>query len=111
VAAGRAAFEELGCIQCHSVSGEEGLPPPAAPVTMTLGGKLHAVTSYSQLVTAIIHPSHSMSARAPKEVRDAGETPMQSFNDSMTVTQMIDLVAFLHSKYRKLESGYNPVPF
>ena len=109
--AGRAAFLDLGCVRCHSVRGEEGLPAPTEPVRMELGGEMYHVSSYGQLVTAIIHPSHSISGRAPKEVREAGTTPMQDLNKSMTVAQMIDLVAFLHSKYVLLGEEYNPVPF
>ena len=111
VVAGKAAFSDLGCVQCHSVRGEEDLPAPVEPTNMELGGRLYSATSYGQLVTAIINPSHSISARAPREVREAGSTPMTSFNESMTVAQLIDLVAFLHSKYTQLGSGYNPVPF
>lgn len=111
VAAGKAAFRSLGCIECHSVLGETDLPAPTAPTRMELGGKLYRVTTYGQLVTSIIHPSHSISDRAPQEVRTAGSTTMRNFNDSMTVTQLIDLVSFLHSKYSKLEPEYNPVPF
>ena len=109
--AGKAAFLDLGCVKCHSVSGEEDLPVPVAPIKMELGGELFTVSSYGQLVTAIIHPSHSISGRAPKEVRETGTTPMNNLNESMTVAQMIDLVAFLHSKYVRLGKGYNPVPF
>ena len=110
-AAGKAAFLELGCVRCHSVHGEPDLPAPVEPVKMQLGGELYYVRSYGQLLTAIIHPSHSVSSQAPKEVRKAGTSPMQSFNDVMTVDQMIDLVAFLNPKYAKLKPGYNPVPF
>lgn len=110
-ASGKTAFVELGCVRCHTVYGEADLPAPVEPTQMELGGKLRVVRTYGQLVTSIIHPGHSISSNAPKSVKDAGISPMTSFNDTMTVRQMIDLVAFLHSKYKRLEPGYNPVPF
>ena len=108
---GRSAFQALGCVECHSVAGEADLPAPVASVTLELGGELHKVRTYGQLVTSIIDPSHSISNRAPKEVRETNVTTMKNFNDAMTVTQLIDLVSFLHSKYVQLEPAYNPVPF
>ena len=110
MAAGKAAFQELGCVQCHSVAGVDDLPAPTGSINMELGGRTHHVRDYSQLVSAIIHPTHSISGRAPAETRRAGATPMTSLNDSMTVTQMIDLVSFLQSRYRK-QTFYNPAPF
>ena len=111
VEAGKVAFVDLGCVRCHSVQGEDDLPAPTGPVQMELGGQLFHVSSYGQLVTAIVHPSHSISGRAPEGVREAGTTPMENINETMTVAQMIDLVAFLHSKYVLLGQKYNPVPF
>ena len=35
---------------------------------------------------------------------------MPEFNDVMTVRQMIDLVAFLQSRYKKLEVDYPIAP-
>ncbi|MBT8462260.1 MAG: cytochrome c [Gemmatimonadetes bacterium] len=110
VAAGKAAFQELGCVQCHSVAGVDGLPAPTGSIKMELGGRTHHVRNQGQLVTAIIHPTHSISGRAPAETRRAGATPMTSLNDSMTVTEMINLVSFLDSRYRK-QTFYNPAPF
>ena len=110
LASGKAAFLELGCVRCHSVRGEDDLPAPVDPNKMELGGELYLVRSYGQLVTAIIHPSHRISPQAPKAVRDEGVSPMESFNETMTVAQLIDLVAFLHSKYAQLGSGYSPAP-
>jgi sulfur-oxidizing protein SoxX len=111
IKAGKAAFADLGCNRCHTVAGAE-LPAYEGdlPVSIELGGEVYRVKTYGQLVTAIINPQHVLSPKFLKEInleqRDAAESPMPSFNDKMTVAQMIDLVAFLQSRYTKLERDY-----
>lgn len=99
--AGQAVFALLQCDGCHSVQGAEF--PEAAQggaMDIRLGGKVHRVRSYGELVTAIIHPSHNLAQGYPVEaVSVDGESVMNDFNDEMTVQQLIDLVAFLQSKY------------
>ena len=111
---GQGAFVALECHRCHSVDGVE-LAEYAGerPLTLRLGGEVYQVKNYGQLVTSIINPQHIVSptylARLPKEEREnaKGESPMPAFNGTMTVTQMIDLVAFLQSRYKKLEPEYD----
>ena len=110
---GKAAFLELKCNQCHSVSGVE-LPAyqGEAPYEFNLGGEVPHVTTYGQLVTAVINPEHKLSEKYRKDLKKTGEdteesSPMPSFNETMTVSQMIDIVAFLHPRYKKSYPEYS----
>jgi len=113
IEAGKTAFIELGCYACHTVAGEdlpvEKLDSPL--ISLELGGKIRQVKTYGELITSIINPDHIMSpeyAKTLDEHAKAGriESPMPSFNDRMTVSQLIDLVWFLDSRYEKLAPVY-----
>jgi hypothetical protein len=98
---GALAFREIGCPRCHDVIGESAAPEgERSDVIVTLGGEVTRIETYGELVTSIINPSHKISPRYPKEqVADGNESKMENFNDQMTVDQLIDLTAFLQSKY------------
>ena len=98
---GALAVRELGCPNCHHVVGG-----PAAPggtrseVIVTLGGEVTRIETYGELVTSMINPSHKISRRYPREqVAEGNVSKMENFNERMTVAQLIDLTAFLQSKY------------
>ena len=100
---GKAAFLELKCNTCHTVAGTE-IPSPSQDYAyvrvVVLGGEVRQVKTYGALVTSIINPSHSLAPGYPKELIAKGnESAMTNFNDTMTVRQLIDLVAFLQSRY------------
>lgn len=95
--AGRAAFVELGCSSCHAVSWETELPRPVGAAHAPEIGKSVAATSPGMLVTAIIAPSHYVSP-AVRETAEGELSPMGDFTESMTVRQLIDIVAYLKSK-------------
>ena len=97
VGRGREAFAALQCHSCHSVAGET-FPAPER-FNIRLGGESARIHSYGELVTSIVNPSHVITARYLEELRRAKESPMTNFNATMTVEQMIDLVAFLQSRY------------
>ena len=101
VAAGKANYIAFQCHACHatdSVPQLEGSGPTA--ISVPLGGETTRIKSYGELVTSIINPSHKITRRTSPDMADAsGESKMVSFNDFMTVTQMIDLVAFVQSNY------------
>jgi mono/diheme cytochrome c family protein len=109
--AGQLAFAELQCVSCHAVQGAD-LPTlgEARTIEVALGGKVRRVRTYGELVTAIIHPSHDLARGYPAEaVSRDGESLMVNYNDQMTVQQLIDLVAFLQSKYTEyLPKDYDP---
>ena len=97
---GELHFEALGCVNCHVVVGSDlPEPPEGSPVRVLLGSGMGAKT-YGDLVTSVVNPSHKLSARyRPDEVSASGQSLMSSYNDAMTVTQLIDIVAFLQTYY------------
>lgn len=107
--AGQALFVSYGCTSCHTIPNLD-LPAPEVegPVRITLGGRVSKVKSYPELVTSIINPSHRFAARRRvDEVSRDGESLMTVYNDVMTVTELVNLVAFLESRYEELERpGY-----
>ncbi len=97
----------LGCNQCHVVDGVE-LPAYAGtrPFTVTLGGELMFAKTYGDLTTSIINPDHVMSDQylelLPRQERNRTNSSPMYLNEDMKVTELIDIVAFLNSRYRLL---------
>ena len=108
---GALAFRELGCPTCHDAVGERRAPKGDRPNgIVTLGGVVTRVETYGELVTSIINPSHEISRRYRREqVAEGDVSKMDNFNERMTVAQLIDLTAFLQSKYEvRREPSYLP---
>ena len=112
VESGKATFVNLGCVRCHSVAGVESPEYDGeSTILLLLGGKVHQVKTYGELVTSIVNPAHIISPAYLDKIQSSeteGEitTPMPSFNDEMTVAQLIDLVTFLDSSYEKMLPDY-----
>jgi len=101
VDAGQQAFVDLQCTSCHTVKNLE-LPDPdvQGPVSIMFGGRLTRVKSYSDLITSIVNPSHRLvRGYSADRVSEDGESRMPTLNDVMTVTQLIDITAFLQAQY------------
>ena len=114
VTAGRQAFIDHRCHQCHSIA-DERLPALAGadrPI-LELGGATTMVRSYADLTTSIINPNHAISERYRDQqlLRNTEiplDSPMPRPNiDTMSVRQLIDIVAFLDSKYRLVVEDYD----
>jgi len=95
-ARGREVFAKLECYACHEVKGER-FP---APIEQTKVGPelsqmapLHAAEFFAE---AVINPSAVIDKGKGYQGAD-GSSKMPSFNDSMTVQEAIDLVAYLRS--------------
>lgn len=102
VAAGQQAFVDLQCTSCHTIQGLD-LPEPQVegPVRVVFGGRLTRVKSYDDLVTSIVNPSHRLvRGYAPDRVSADGESRMPVLNDVMTVTQLINVTAFLQEQLK-----------
>ncbi len=115
---GQEVFASVGCRSCHTVAALDLPPLEQAPLfDIELGGKVRRVKTYGELLTSIVNPNHTVSPKYritldPKERKDA-QSPMPVFNDVITVTQLIDLAAFLHSHYEMYSpeyQGYMYVP-
>ena len=105
IAAGRQAFIDHRCNGCHTVAGVDLPSVAGAPAPLLeLGGPTSLVKSYDELVTSIINPDHAISERYRERLALNAEIPLQSPMpmpdiDRMTVRQLIDIVAFLDSRY------------
>jgi hypothetical protein len=104
---GRQTFLELKCNACHEVKGVD-FPPPVAdpPVPVALGGIVDYQPTDGRFVTSIVNPSHKLAPGYEKElIKRGGESRMADYGDVMTVRQLLDLVAFLHSQYEYRPPG------
>jgi sulfur-oxidizing protein SoxX len=99
---GKQLFVQLECNSCHRIPNLElAAPAEEGPVNVMLGGPVARVKNYGQLVSSIINPSHKILRRYPKEEVSAdGESLMPIYNETMTVQELIDLVAFLQAQYQ-----------
>ncbi len=111
---GKVAFVELECISCHSVDGVDLPSPTLIPLpsaSVVLGGQVFEIRTDGYLVTSIIHPSHKLARGLDKEeiTTSTGESRMPDYNDIMTVRQLIDVVAFLQSRYTVVPVPQSPL--
>ena len=104
-------FAELGCNSCHEIPDRadlrEGLDPE---MTVTLGGPTTQISTYGELVSSIIDPSHRIAPRYRNEAfTENGESLMRNYNDVITVSELADLVTFIQQQY-ELEP-YTPTDY
>src|SRR5262249_20060365 len=93
---GRAAFEKFECFACHEVRGEQF---PAPSKKDSLGPELSAMGGHHSaafLAESIMYPSAWIDGGKGYAAAD-GSSRMPSLADSMTVQELVDLVAFLKS--------------
>jgi len=104
VAKGEAAFNKYQCLACHKLEGVENeFIVNEFAVLVPLGGSSSLVKTYGQLVTSIINPYHKLAPRSinlESVVTADGVSKMRVFNDVMTVSELVDIVAFLQPKYK-----------
>lgn len=98
---GKEAFVELRCHACHEVEGLDAPAPVATPqVDVELGGLAMREPTDGELLTAIVNPSHTIiPGREEERVMSGTGSRMADYREVMTVQQLIDLVAYLHSVY------------
>jgi mono/diheme cytochrome c family protein len=95
-AKGRAVFAKLECYSCHEVRGEKFPAPKEREKVgpeLSAMGPLHEVDYFAE---AIINPSAVIEKGKRYQAAD-GSSKMPSFNDSLSVQELIDLVAFLRA--------------
>jgi len=99
---GQALFVELQCNACHTIAGLElAAPAYTGPVAVVLGGPVARVKTYGDLVSSVINPSHKLTRNySAEDISQDGESLMRIYNETMTVQQLIDLVAFLQIQYK-----------
>ena len=93
-AKGRKVFAKLECYSCHEVKGEK-FPAPSDKAKvgpeLSMMGPLHEAEYFAE---AIINPGAVIEKGKGYQATD-GTSKMPSFNDSLNVQELIDLVAFL----------------
>jgi sulfur-oxidizing protein SoxX len=100
---GRTAFISLKCTECHTVAGVELPKPTVAPdLVVELGGDVSRLRTVGDLLTSIIHPTESVSLKMKRPAVGAAVSAMPNVNDTMTVTQLVDLVRFLQPRYSEM---------
>jgi len=95
-ARGRGVFVKLECYSCHEVKGERFPAPGGAGKVgpeLSMMGPLHEAEYFAE---AIVNPSAVIEKGKGYEAPD-GSSKMPSYNDSVAVQEVIDLVAFLRS--------------
>ena len=100
---GRATFVELECNACHSVGDIERVAGREGPdINVKLGGQVAILKTYGDLMTSVINPSYKTSRHRIKQklATEEGESKMVTYNDTMTVQQLVDLVTYLESNYQ-----------
>ena len=90
---GREVFRNLGCFACHHVSGED-FPPPAAPGPDLTDVGSHHPPAY--LLESILNPD-AVIIDEPGYVDARGRSTMPDFSARLSVSELIDLVAYLES--------------
>ena len=92
-AKGRELFAKFECYKCHDVEGESF---PRTTIGENVGPELAEESSHHPpefLAESIVNPNAVIDE--PKFRGPDGSSRMPSFNDSMTVQELIDVVAFL----------------
>ena len=106
-ALGEQVFIKYGCNGCHTIPGVD-LPriEPEPALILEIGGDVYRVKNEGELLTAVINPTHVISPEFVTQIEAAGisgeKSPMPYYGDAMTITEMINLVAFLQAQYVKL---------
>jgi len=97
VEAGRKVFVDLGCYSCHEVKGEQF--PEAQKTADQVGPDLTGMGGMhpgEYLAESIVNPN-AVILEEPGFTGPDRLSKMPSFNEDMTVAQLIDLVAYLKS--------------
>jgi mono/diheme cytochrome c family protein len=93
-AKGREVFQKLECYSCHEVTGEK-FPAPTdrnkVGPELSVMGPMHDADYFAE---AILNPGAVIEKGQGYQAAD-GSSKMPSFNDSMTVQELVDLVAFV----------------
>ena len=98
---GKTNYLALQCNACHQMAAVAQLETEEEPdISVAIGGKTTRIRTYGELVTSIINPSHRLArGYSTDTIQMEGQSRMKNYNDEMTVSELIDLVAFVQSSY------------
>lgn len=110
VEAGEIAVKKHNCLACHNIDGlDNSTINSELDKRVKLGVASAKITTYAELVTSIINPSHRIARKHGQITSDENdESLMLNYNDVMTVTELVDIVAYLQPKYRVTPLTYTP---
>ena len=94
-ASGRKAFFALKCDTCHTVAGEK-IVIRDLDLTGPQLGSAQALQSPDQIASSIAAPTHMVSKIAGPP-RKTGGSSMGDYSHVITVSQLVDLVAYIRS--------------
>ncbi|WP_395339385.1 c-type cytochrome [Ningiella sp. W23] len=107
---GKHVLIEHNCFGCHSLDSMEAeVAATQSEITtrVPLGGRSMKITTYAELVTSIINPSHRISRGHKDYTTDAdGNSIMPNYNHVMTVDELVNVVAFLQPEYEVVPYTY-----
>ena len=99
---GKELFVQKGCYKCHSVKDTELPKVEVDPrYAIPLGGPDHAEWTRDQFGAAIMNPNHTVAEEYRIAMMTIGDhvkaenSPMPTFNDFLTVSDLIHLATFL----------------
>ena len=95
--AGRQAFLHMKCSSCHWVANDMQVPDPVTAKAGPMLGPKQAAYAPGWIANSIVSPSHTI-ARGSEGKAEGGElSRMADFTQTMTVRELIDLVAYIQS--------------
>jgi mono/diheme cytochrome c family protein len=96
IEAGKAVFTKFNCNDCHSIGAIE-FAGTEDNLHVPLGGEVSKLKTYGELVTSVINPSHKVAGRYKASLNPNNQ--MKTYNEVMTVQELVDIVTFLQSEY------------
>ncbi|AWL13149.1 hypothetical protein HMF8227_02698 [Saliniradius amylolyticus] len=110
---GEQVFIKYQCLACHKLDGyDDSQYDSSLERKVRLGGNTDRVKTYAELLTSVINPSHKIARGYRKDsiLDESGQSLMRNYNDVMTVSELVDLVAFLQPKYELQPFKRTPYP-
>ena len=102
--AGQKAFAELKCSSCHWVQNNVDLDTPVAAKLGPMLGSKQGGYPPGWIANSIVSPSHTIARNFEGEYEKGELSRMGDFSETMTVRQMMDLVAYIKSLGEKESS-------
>ncbi len=96
---GRFAFERLKCTTCHRVENDAAFAPPVASKPAPTLGLKQSHYSRGWIANSIVSPSHTIVWDSDGKADDSDLSRMGDFTETMTVRELIDIVAYIKEKH------------
>ena len=108
---GKITFQKYYCNDCHQIA-DIAWTGTELEENLALGGEVSKIKTYGELVTSVIHPSHKISTKFKKQLEENNrKLQMTSYNEVMSVQELVDLVTFLQSEYDVTVPDYEFYPY